>query len=152
VRHQNSLLSTATLSCLVQLFPLLVQKTASHRPHAAGSPATSTSSTTSAAFDNAMLRQLLTSFLPGGGLIDRLGDSRERARENARLGLVALGGYAFRASGGSMAASLNKSRDGKGQETPLAIFERLLREGGLASKVWRVREQVCAVPLYPQSY
>lgn len=34
------------------------------------------------------------------------------------------------------------SRSGKGPETPLAIFEKFLRENGLASKVWKAREQV----------
>lgn len=34
------------------------------------------------------------------------------------------------------------SKGGKGTEPPVAMFERFLREGGLASKVWKVREQV----------
>jgi CLIP-associating protein 1/2 len=85
-----------------------------------------------------MLRQLLNAFMPAGGLVERLGESRDKPRENARKSVVALGGYAFRASG----TQLTKSRDGKGQETPLAIFERVLKDIGLTSKVWRVREQV----------
>jgi len=40
---------------------------------------------------------------------------------------------------------MGRSREGKGPETPLMTFEKHLREQGLASKVWRVREQVrCA--------
>jgi CLIP-associating protein 1/2 len=89
-----------------------------------------------------MLRQLLTAFLPSGGLVDRLGDSRDKTRENARQSLVLLGGYALRSSGSSsFGFHSSKSRDGKGPETPMMIFERFLREGGLGSKVWRVREQ-----------
>ena len=67
-------------------------------------------------------------------MIDRLGD-KERAQLKARDTLVLLGGFAFR-SGSSSAKA------GKGVETPIAIFERFLKEGGLTSKVWKVREQV----------
>ena len=74
-------------------------------------------------------------FLPTGGIIDRLGDARERSRES----LVILGGLAFRAGSGS---SLAASKSGKMQETALQTFERLLKEIGLASKAWRIREQV----------
>ena len=78
----------------------------------------------------------------GGGVLDRLGDARERPRDCARETLVAMGGFAFRAGGSAAAGSaMSRSRD-KGPETPLQLFERLLREGGLTSKVWRVREQV----------
>lgn len=80
------------------------------------------------------LRQALTSFLPAGGVIDRLGD-KERTQLKARHTLVILGGFAFR-SGSAI------SKAGKGVETPIAIFERLLKECGLTSKVWKVREQV----------
>ena len=82
------------------------------------------------------LRQALTSFLPAGGVIDRLGD-KERAQLKARDTLVILGGFAFRSGSGS-----TLSKASKGVETPIAIFERFLKEGGLASKVWKVREQV----------
>ena len=82
------------------------------------------------------LRQALISFLPPGGVIDRLGD-KERAQLKARDTLVILGGFAFRSGSGSAI-----SKASKGVETPLAIFERFLKDGGLASKVWKVREQV----------
>lgn len=103
------------------------------------SPAASTSSVApSSAIDAYALRQALVAFLPSGGVLERLGDSRERAREKARETLVVLGGLAFRATGSNILA---RSKDGKG-DTPLMIFEKHLKEGGLASKVWRVREQV----------
>ena len=86
------------------------------------------------------LRQVLIAFLPTGGVIDRLGDNREKTREKARETLVILGGLAYRAGGSSVISS--KSRDGKGPESPIMIFERFLKEGGLGSKVWRTREQV----------
>lgn len=79
--------------------------------------------------------------MPNGGLLDRLSEAREKSRDNARKAIVALGSLAFRTSTNQLA----KSRDGKGQEPPLAIFERLIREGGLGSKVWRVREQVSVI-------
>lgn len=88
-------------------------------------------------------RLAMTAFLPtGGGLLDRLGDNRERSREKARESLVILGGLALRC-GSSLHMSGSRVRDvGKGPETPMMIWERFLREGGLQSKVWRVREQV----------
>lgn len=80
--------------------------------------------------------------LPAGGVIDRLGDNREKSRDKARETLVILGGMAFRSGGGS---TLGRSREAKGPETPMMIFERHLKELGFVSKVWRVREQVCFV-------
>jgi CLIP-associating protein 1/2 len=77
--------------------------------------------------------------MPAGGVIERLGDNRDKARDKAREGLVVLGGLAFRSSSSGLVVS--KSRDGKTTETPLMSFEKFLREGGLGSKVWKVREQ-----------
>lgn len=91
--------------------------------------------------DAATLRQVLNAFLPAGGVIERLGD-KERAQAKARETLVVLGGLAFRTGGSSTMSS--KSRD-KGPETPIMIFERFMREGGLSSKVWKVKEQVCCL-------
>lgn len=79
---------------------------------------------------------MLAAFLPSGGVFDRLGDTREKARDKAGEILVVLAGFAFRGGGSSISAK------SKGTETPLMIFERHMREGGLGSKVWRVREQV----------
>lgn len=88
--------------------------------------------------DAATLRQVLNAFLPAGGVIERLGD-KEKAQAKARETLVILGGLAFRTGGSS---AMSKSRD-KGPETPILMFERFMREGGLSSKVWKVKEQVC---------
>lgn len=84
---------------------------------------------------------MLQAFLPSGGIVDRLGDSREKNREKAREALVLLGGFAFRC-GGTSTMMMSRSRDGKGPETPVQFFEKYLRELGLASKAWRLREQV----------
>jgi len=85
------------------------------------------------------LRQVINALLPPGGLLDRLGD-REKAQQKARETLVVLGGLAFRAPGQSTLST--STRSGKGLEPPLAMFERFLRENGISSKVWKVREQV----------
>ncbi|KAI0269241.1 clasp N terminal-domain-containing protein [Gloeopeniophorella convolvens] len=134
ISHQH--LQAATLSALPPLLPPLLSSLSSRAVHA--SNAASTSSAGSSSIDSYALRQALMAFLPAGGIIDRLGDSRERSREKARESLVILGGHAFRAGGGS---TLTASKSGKTQDTPLQIFERSLKEGGLTSKVWRVREQ-----------
>jgi CLIP-associating protein 1/2 len=138
LRISNQHLQTATLSALPLLLPLVI----SHG-HARPAPAAdilSTSSAGSASVDMYVLRQVLNAFLPQGGVIDRLGDARERPREKAREALVLIGGYAFRAGAGS---ALGRSRDGK-NESPLQVFERFVRESALASKVWRIRDQVRA--------
>ncbi|KAI0080767.1 hypothetical protein K474DRAFT_1657611 [Panus rudis PR-1116 ss-1] len=138
LRTPNQHLTNATLSALPPLLPRLITR-APHNASQPTSPAASTSSiaASSSLIDAHILRQVLMAFLPPGGVIDRLGDSRDKAREKARETLVILGGFAFH-SGGS---ALGRSRDGKGPETPLMIFERFLKEVGLGSKVWRVREQ-----------
>lgn len=84
------------------------------------------------------------SFLPSPGVFERLGDAREKARDKARETLVIIGGFAFRSS-----LSTSKLGNGKGPEPPIVIFERFLRDSGLSSKVWRVREQV---RVYPCNY
>ena len=139
LRTSNLHLTNATLSALPAILPLLI----SHSSNQAQLAATSLSSSVSTAsvgssgvLDVVTLRQALTAFLPAGGVIDRLGD-KERAQLKARDTLIILGGFAFRSGSGSAI-----SKAGKGVETPIAIFERLLKEGGLASKVWKVREQV----------
>lgn len=141
LRTANQHLTTATLSAFPPLLPLLISRPTGPSPSGSQpslSPAASTSSVQSSVVDVHTLRQVLTALLPSGGVIDRLGDSREKARDKARETLVILGGLAFRAGGGSSVLG----KGGKGPETPLMILERFLREVGLASKVWRVREQV----------
>lgn len=121
----------ATLATLLPFFHLLTI----HSPNGSATP-----------HDAAVLRQALAALLPTGGLVDRLGDNREKARENARQALVVLGGVVFSHSGlnASATQSLKGKESMKGPEPPMAMLERFLRELGLASKVWRVREQVYA--------
>ncbi|GLB33596.1 putative CLASP N terminal [Lyophyllum shimeji] len=142
LRTSNQHLTTATLAVLPPLLPLVITRSVgSHLQRSSSQPRSPSSSTSSVnpsgVVDAATLRQLLNALLPSGGVIERLGD-KEKAQLKARETLVILGGLAFRA-GGSSAMSA-KSRD-KGPETPLMIFERYLREAGLGSKVWKVREQ-----------
>ncbi|KAJ6629190.1 clasp N terminal-domain-containing protein [Mycena sp. CBHHK59/15] len=142
LRSSNQHLTTATISVLPPLLPLLITPPLnSAQSSNALSQSTSSvgSGAASSVVDTATLRQVLVAFLPSGGLIERLGD-KERAQVKARESLVIVGGLAFR-SGVSGSAMSTKSRDAKGPETPLALFERHLREVGLASKVWKVREQ-----------
>ncbi|THH14964.1 hypothetical protein EW146_g5443 [Bondarzewia mesenterica] len=137
LRTSNQHLSTATLLALPPFLPLLLSHTIS-APAAKPSSASASTSSTSSTVDAPILRQVLNAFLPAGGVIDRLGETRERAREKARESLVLIGGFAFRLGGSSVMA---RSKSGKETETPLQMYERFLKEGGLGSKVWRVREQ-----------
>ncbi|KAI6134906.1 clasp N terminal-domain-containing protein [Pisolithus croceorrhizus] len=137
LRHPNQHLSTATLSALPPFLNLVVANSSRVRPF---SPSLSTSSTSGPALDGATLRQVMNAFLPSPGVFERLGDAREKSREKARETLVMIGGFAFRCSpSGSRLVTL------KHTETPIAMFERLLKENGLSSKVWRVREQAILV-------
>ncbi|KAI0684173.1 clasp N terminal-domain-containing protein [Cytidiella melzeri] len=140
LRTPNQHLTTATLSALPPLLPLLIARNASNHPTqgASISPAASTSSLSPSTIDAYTLRQALHALLPSGGVIDRLGDARDRPREKARETLALLGGYAFRFN---TASSSLRAKEGKGPETPLMMFEKFLREGGFGSKVARVREQ-----------
>jgi hypothetical protein len=147
-------LTTAAVSVIPSLLPLIIASAQhNHRPthQRSLSNSTSTSSTT-ASIDAFNLRHALTAFLTPGGLFERLGDSREKSRDKARESLVLLGSYAFKFAGGSAYAS--KSTSSKGPETPLAMFERFMKESGFGSKVWRIREQVRAVrpPKVPPQY
>ncbi|KAH9007082.1 clasp N terminal-domain-containing protein [Lactarius hatsudake] len=134
ISHQH--LQAATLHALPPLLPLLLSGAPARS--ATTPTSASTSSAGSSSIDSYALRQALIAFLPTGGIIDRLGDARERSREKARESLVVLGELAFRAGGGSTLAA---SKSGKTQETALQMFERFLKEIGLASKAWRIREQ-----------
>ncbi|KAJ3909224.1 clasp N terminal-domain-containing protein [Lentinula edodes] len=146
LRISNQHLTTATLSALPTLLPLLISRPLNAPPprlpaNGQSSAHSSTSSTSpSSIVDAYALRQLLNAFLPTGGLFERLGD-KEKAQTKAREALVILGGFAFRAPGSTLATMSTGSRSGKGPETSLVVFERFLRENGLSSKVWKVREQ-----------
>ncbi|KAF9485369.1 hypothetical protein BDN70DRAFT_871407 [Pholiota conissans] len=139
LRTSNLHLTNATLSALPVILPGLISRPTSSQFSSSSNltASSSTSSVSPTGIDIATLRQAFAAFLSAGGIIDRLGD-KEKAQVKARESLVILGGYAFRASGTASAAAAKAQ---KGQETPLTIFERLLKEGGLASKVWKVREQ-----------
>ncbi|KAF8631147.1 hypothetical protein AX15_002493 [Amanita polypyramis BW_CC] len=138
LRTANQLLTTATLSALPSLLPLLITRPLNAHPHSAISLSKSTSSASSVIIDAVTLRQALNAFLPAGGIIERLGD-KEKVQAKARECLVILGGLAFRVA---PASALNsRSINSKAPETPLMIFERFLKEAGLSSKVWKVREQ-----------
>lgn len=145
ISHQH--LTTAAVSVIPSLLPLIIPtRQQNHRPTHQRSLSNSTStSSVSASIDAFNLRQALIAFLTPGGLFERLGDNREKPRDKARESLVLLGGYAFKFAGGSAFAS--KSTSSKGPETPLAIFERFVKETGFGSKVWRIREQVRPGPL-----
>ena len=134
-------MSTATLSALPPLLPLLIARNVTHLNTSTSiSPAASTSSASGSVVDAHALRAALHALLPAGGIIERLGDARERPREKARETFALLGGYAYRCNPAS--SSIMRGKDTKGgPETPLMIFERFLKEGGLSSKVSRVREQ-----------
>lgn len=141
LRTSNNHLSSATLSALPAFLPLVLSHVIS-APAVRPSASVSTSSTSSNV-DAPTLRQVLSAFLPTGGIIDRLGEARERPREKARESLVLIGGFAFRLGGGT--SFMARSRSGKETETPLQMFERFLKDGGLGSKVWRVREQASQI-------
>lgn len=129
LRSSNQHLIAATLVALPPFFPLLT---------------TGKLDDSEEPVDVNSLRHAMTAFLPSGGLLDRLGDNRDRSREKVREAVVVLGGLALRCGSSSlhMSSSMRIRDAGKGTESPLMIWERFLREGGLQSKVWRVREQV----------
>lgn len=142
LRTSNLHLTNATLSALPTVLPSLITRishTSQFSTNVGLAASSSTPSISSAAYDIPILRLALNAFLPAGGVIDRLGD-KEKVQAKARESLVLLGGYSFRAGGSTMSI-----KSGKGQETPLSIFERVLKEGGLSSKVWKVREQVLSI-------
>ncbi|KIO19258.1 hypothetical protein M407DRAFT_11490 [Tulasnella calospora MUT 4182] len=85
------------------------------------------------------LRQAISAFLPPGGVVDRLGEQREKARDSARLALVEICGAAFQSSPPSVGSRIKDVT--KGHETPLALVEKHVKDHGLSSKVARVREQ-----------
>lgn len=142
LRTSNLHLLAAALSAIPPVIPLLVSRaTQAHHGRALSSPSLSSSTSSSSSFvDTPTLRQVLNAFLPPTGLFERLGE-KERIQLKARESLVLLGGFAYRSGGASVMLSTS-SRSGKGPETPLAIYERFLRENGFGSKVWKVREQV----------
>ncbi|KAG9219191.1 hypothetical protein CCMSSC00406_0001601 [Pleurotus cornucopiae] len=139
LKTSNNHLTAAAVSVLPAFLPLILSHSVNHHHGVTPSASSSTSSTApSSVIDVPLLRHVLNQLLPSGGILDRLGD-KERVQAKAREALVVLGGFAFRSGGSSSLSS--RSTSGKGVETPLMIFERHLKEGGLKSKVWKIREQ-----------
>ncbi|KIS67447.1 uncharacterized protein UMAG_11759 [Mycosarcoma maydis] len=130
LRHANQALSTASLSFIPTYASMIYSGDA----------------TDSHSLLNHNVRMLVNSV--GLLVIDKLGDQKERIREAARTALIELGNAAYAISSGH----LTTSGKGKETETPLGIFERTLREAGLAAKFARVREQsVLLLPILRQS-
>ena len=88
LRISNQHLQTATLSALPAFLPLILGHSTSRAPQP--HDIASTSSAGSASVDLYTIRQVLNAFLPQGGVMDRLGDSRERSREKARETFVLI--------------------------------------------------------------
>ncbi|KAJ1311708.1 hypothetical protein OPQ81_010180 [Rhizoctonia solani] len=87
------------------------------------------------------IRLAFVSFLPSGGVFDRLGDARDRAREAAKAAIVSMASLAVPPGGFSQSASFRGKDTHRGQESPMMIFEKAFRENGFGNKVARVREQ-----------
>ena len=124
------------MSAIASLFPVLIGSQGDDK-HALNS------------HDSNVLRHALTAFFSAGGIVDRLGDNREKARDCAREALVSAGTVVSRSNAHSSSQGIKAGQSGKGPEPPLAIFERFLRDLGFSSKVSRVREQVCAAIGFP---
>lgn len=118
------------MSAIASLFPVLIDRQGDDN-HGLNS------------HDSNVLRHALTAFFSAGGIVDRLGDNREKARDCAREALVSAGTVVSRSIPQTQSHPTKASQAGKGHEPPLAIFERFLRDLGFSSKVARVREQVC---------
>ncbi|CAE7123154.1 unnamed protein product [Rhizoctonia solani] len=87
------------------------------------------------------IRLAFTSFLPSGGVFDRLGDVRDRARDAAKAAIVSMASLAVPHGSLTQSASFRGKDSHRGQETPMMIFEKAFRENGFGNKVARVREQ-----------
>jgi hypothetical protein len=155
LRTSNQLLSSAALFTLVH-FCSIVLSTRVPTSHAFDAPAAESTmlrAPHTAPPDINLLRTILNAYLPAGGIFDRLGD-REKPQTKARELLVLLGGVSFLA--GNSGQVPFKSRD-KSMETPLSIYERSMKELGLGSRAWKIREQALLIlvqvrriqPLFP---
>ncbi|KAG8992281.1 suppressor of tub2 mutation, partial [Tulasnella sp. 427] len=137
LRTSNQLLTAATLA-VIPSFIRIISSSASQAASGAGSnPPTPGKTGTSPAVQH--LRHAIVAFLPPGGVVDRLGEQREKARDSARLALVEISGAAFQSSPPTVGSRIKDVA--KGHETPLALVEKYVKELGLGSKVARVREQ-----------
>lgn len=130
LRIPNQHIYTASLHTIASFLPVLM-------------PPLEDDLSTPTAHEVILFRHALIAFLAPGGIIDRLGDAREKSREGAKEACVTAGLAAFKCSPHTHATSqVYSGRGGKGPETPLAMYERVLREQGFGSKSARVREQV----------
>lgn len=119
LKHSNQSLSTASLTFIPTYASMIYTGDGSESHHAL----------------NHNVRNLINSITL---LVnEKLGDQKERIREAARTALIELGNAAYSISSGNTMTSSK----GKETETPLGIFERAIREGGLTAKMARVREQ-----------
>ncbi|KAJ1580284.1 hypothetical protein NDA11_003022 [Ustilago hordei] len=119
LKHANQALSTASLS-FIPTYASMIYSGDESESHS---------------ILNHNVRMLVNSVtLP---VIEKLGDQKERIREAARTALIEIGSAAYAISSGH----LMTTGKGKETETPLGIFERTLREAGLAAKFARIREQ-----------
>lgn len=138
LRSSNQHLTTAAISALPPLLPLIITQSQNGTGSLSYPLWNETTLITSlGAVDVSTLRSVLTTLFPL--VMERLGD-KDRVQVKAREFISLLGGYSFKLGSPSVATA--RSRDGKGPETPSMIFERLLKDLGLASKVWKIREQV----------
>ncbi|GAK66531.1 uncharacterized protein PAN0_013c4753 [Moesziomyces antarcticus] len=130
LKHANQALSTASLAFIPTYASMIY----------------SGDGTESHSVLNHNVRMLVNSV--GLLVIDKLGDQKERIREAARTAIIELANAAYAISSGH----ITTSGKGKETETPLGIFERSLREAGLAAKFARVREQsVLLLPILRQN-
>ncbi len=130
LKHSNQALSTAALSFIPTYASMIYSGDGSETHHVL----------------NHNVRNLINSV--SLLVIEKLGDQKERIREAARTALIELGNAAYAISSGHVMTS----GKGKETETPLGIFERTLREAGLAAKMARIREQsVLLLPILRQN-
>ena len=135
IRTANQHLTTAALTAIP---PFITAITPGPPPSSIeGDPSTSSEDLPQNSASIQEIRHALFAFLQPGGVIDRLAEQREKARDAARESLVVL----------CIAASAygppGRVKDVvKGQEPPLWIVEKFVKELGLGSKAFRVREQV----------
>lgn len=76
-------------------------------------------------------------------LVEKLGDQKERVREATRKALTQLGHSAFIVS--PPADTAPGARKGKEVETPLMIYERLMKDNALGAKAARIKEQATQI-------
>lgn len=135
LRISNQHLAIATVAAIQAYIPRIAGSGVSNTRDALASSVSSASDRTL----NHDLRQAITAFLPSGGVIDRLNETRESTRALSRNTLVDIGLAAIRLGGTATSSGIRK---GEKTETLYGLYEKYLKEVGFTHKVWRVREQV----------